>query len=297
VRSVVGRLPLVAFASALVLALGCARSSAPPPVVAEAQLARAGPAYRALVMPPFVLVTNAPPSLEDDAKSLVSAVQERFRADLFDAQPTTTTTIWLFASERAFHEEAGKLGKFDMSPFYSVTQKPQFARAYFNPFAHELFAYPEHQYGLRKTLVHELVHVYVEANHPSAATWIHEGLASLFGYAVRTRSGRVEVGPRMWFPIVMNHTYASAPMPSVERVVDASHVGFHFGADEGGFYEVSAFIIYWLHEHQLLRPFLAAYRDRGSESSGKTLSAVTHRSLEELDVELRRFAKARAAAL
>lgn len=264
--------------------------------VAEKQVAHAGPEYRSVVIDPFVVVTNAPPPIVDEAEVLVKAVREQFR-ELFDTAPTTPTTVWLFASERAYREEAPKLGKVDRTPFYSITQLRNAPTAYFNPLAQELFVFPKYQYGLRQVLVHELVHVYVEANHRRAATWIHEGIASLFGDASRIRDGRTKIGPRDWFPFIMDLSFRTQRLPSVAEVVDASYAGFHFQADAYSFYEVSSFIIYWLHEHRLLRRFLAAYREGANAGvpSAKTLSDVTGRSLADLDADVRRFAKERAA--
>jgi len=112
------------------------------------------------------------------------------------------------------------------------------------------------------TLTHELVHPLVEADFPSAPTWINEGIASLFEAVAMPRPGEIR-GFKNW------------RWPRLVRALDSRAEREHatlpalFGISDEAFrgeledlnYASARYLCQWLDGKDLLWPFYQRWRD------------------------------------
>lgn len=121
-----------------------------------------------VVEPPFVVVGDEGlDSLRRYAEGTVRWAAQRLEQDFFDASPRDIVEVWLFGGDSSYRRHA--LAIFD--------DRPDTPYGYFTP---------EHQALVMNistgggTLVHELVHPYIDNDFPRCPSWLDEGLASLF---------------------------------------------------------------------------------------------------------------------
>jgi len=107
------------------------------------------------------------------------------------------------------------------------------------------------------TLVHEIVHPYVEADFPDAPAWLNEGLGSLFEQSAE-RGGHI-VGLTNWRLAGLKGALSRGEVPSFDKL---AHMSDHtFYADERGIhYAASRYLLFYLQEKGLLRSFYTAAR-------------------------------------
>src|SRR5262249_41834976 len=86
------------------------------------------------------------------------------------------------------------------------------------------------------TLVHEIVHPYVEADFPGAPAWLNEGLGSLFEQSAE-RDGHI-VGLTNWRLAGLQHTLARGGAPSFRALTGLSSRDFY--DDDGGVHYAEA---------------------------------------------------------
>ena len=116
---------------------------------------------------PFVVISNGTADDAANGASIVHWTVSKLEADFFAARPDKILDIYLFRDAASYERGVKKLtGEAPTTPYGFYSR------------AHEgLFMNIATGGG---TLVHELVHPYVEADFPDAPTWLNEGLGSLF---------------------------------------------------------------------------------------------------------------------
>jgi hypothetical protein len=102
------------------------------------------------------------------------------------------------------------------------------------------------------TLVHEMVHPYIDANLPDAPPWVNEGMASLYEH-VREKDGRI-YGNLNWRLPGLQSALAADDVPSFKWLTSQSTDEF-YGEDPGTNYSQSRYLCYYLQEKGLLRQF------------------------------------------
>jgi hypothetical protein len=160
--------------AALALALLAAPARAAPPTAAALDAHAAalaarlrGQGYTVLVEAPFVLVGNEAPAQVRQRARTVRWTRTLLMADFFAADPGRVLEIWLFKDAATYRRGAHDLfGDDPDTPFGYFSTKHDALIMNIGPGA--------------GTLVHEIVHPYVEANFPEAPAWLNEGLASLY---------------------------------------------------------------------------------------------------------------------
>ena len=136
----------------------------------RAQLARAGAGYTSTVVAPFVVIGNGTPSaVRDDAAQTVAWARDLLKRDYFARDPGAIITIWVFRDEESYRS--------GVSAIFSPLWSPDTPYGYYSPVERALVTNVGYGYG---TLVHEMVHAFMDANFPDAPVWLNEGLASLY---------------------------------------------------------------------------------------------------------------------
>ncbi|HEY5950971.1 MAG TPA: hypothetical protein VIV40_36010, partial [Kofleriaceae bacterium] len=123
------------------------------------------------------------------------------------------------------------------------------------------------------TLVHEIVHPYVEADFPNAPPWLNEGLGSLFEQSA-DRDGHI-VGLTNWRLEGLQGAIGVNRVPTFAKLTHLDTAEF-YGDDAGINYAASRYLLYYLQEHGKLREFYSAFRAaRTTDPSGYSTLVAT----------------------
>jgi hypothetical protein len=129
------------------------------------------------------------------------------------------------------------------------------------------------------TLVHEIVHPYVEADFPDAPAWLNEGLGSLFEQSAE-RDGHI-VGLTNWRLAGLQRGIAKGNLPSFETLTAMTDHEF-YAEERGTNYAQARYLMYYLQENDLLRPFYRALR--AARTRDPTGYATLVKTLRETDM-------------
>lgn len=220
------------------------------------------------IEPPFVVIGDSGPAvLEQHATGTVRWAVSKLRADFFDAVPKKVLDVWLFGQKSSY--ERGVLAL--------TGESPSTPYGFYSPNQGGLFMNISTGGG---TLVHEIVHPFVEADFPEAPAWLNEGLGSLFEQSA-DRGGHI-VGLTNWRLAGLQRAIRSGGrVPTFEALAKMSDREF-YADDSGVHYAQARYLFYYMQEKGLLVPFYRQFRDaRASDPSGY---ATLTRALGEADM-------------
>ncbi|MFT5126884.1 MAG: hypothetical protein ACI8W8_000481 [Rhodothermales bacterium] len=130
------------------------------------------------------------------------------------------------------------------------------------------------------TLVHEMIHPFIEANFPSCPSWFDEGLASLYEQSGSAR-GSIR-GLTNWRLAGLQEAIRAKTVPSFKSLCSTSRHQF-YESDPGTNYSQARYLCYYLQERDLLRKFYHAFQSSKTDSTGyATLSTVLGREESEI---------------
>ncbi len=112
------------------------------------------------------------------------------------------------------------------------------------------------------TLVHELVHPFVEVDFPDAPAWLNEGLGSLFEQADE-RDGHI-VGKTNWRLAGLQDAIARHRMGPLTTLIHTDTHEF-YDEDPGTNYAAARYLCYYLQERGLLVRFYRSFRAKHAE--------------------------------
>ena len=105
------------------------------------------------------------------------------------------------------------------------------------------------------TLVHEIVHPFIEANFPDCPSWFNEGLASLYEQSSE-RNKRI-VGLTNWRLRGLQLAIKDDLLGSFERLTSTSTREFYDGDSTN--YAQARYLCYWLQEKGKLNEFYKSF--------------------------------------
>jgi hypothetical protein len=263
---------MLALAAALHLALvaPCCAPAPPappaPPASQDAAGARIPAGFHRADVPPFTVIGDEPAAAFARRAVTVRWARDRLEAGFFDRRPAGPIEIWLFDGAGSYRGHVAAL--FGLVPdtpygFYS----------------------PEHRALLMDiatgggTLVHEIVHPYVEADFPGCPPWLNEGLGSLFEQSAEA-DGRIKGLTNWRLPGFQDAIRAGGSPPL--RDLFAADAATFYGADPGTNYAKARYLLYHLQERGLLERF---YREaRAAAATDPTGEATLLRLLDETDL-------------
>jgi hypothetical protein len=212
-----------------------------------------------LAEPPFVVVGDGHPQrVEAHARGTVRWAVEKLEAAYFDVAPNELITIWLFETSESYERNAREL--FD--------DEPDTPYGYYSPTHRALVMNIGTGGG---TLVHEIVHPYMESNFPACPSWFNEGLASLYEQSAE-REGQI-VGLTNWRLAGLQEALAAKNVPSFSDLCESGE-GF-YTEDRGTNYAQARYLCYWLQEHALLRRYYEEFRAHAGEDPSGYATLVT----------------------
>ena len=206
-----------------------------------------------IIQKPFVVIGDeTKQAVQQHAEGTVKWAVDRLKQDFFPSDPKEILDIWLFKDAASYEKHARLLfGDTPTTPYgyYSSTHKA-------------LIMNIETGGG---TLVHEIVHPFIEANFPACPPWLNEGLGSL-----HEQCG--DAGGHI-------HGYTNWRLPGLQRAIRAKQVASFkeltamdansfYNEDKGTNYAQARYLCYYLQEQGVLVKFYQEFHARQTEDPG-----------------------------
>lgn len=222
---------------------------------------------------PFVVVGDSDPrGVQRWAEGTVRWAVARLKSRYFTRDPEQVITIWLMR-DRASYLAACRHVMDD--PRYD----PGTPFGFYSSWKRAMVMNISTGGG---TLVHEIVHPYVEANFPGCPPWLNEGLGSLYEQSGE-RAGKI-VGLTNWRLRGLKQAIAAKRLPSIATLcaMDAGQfyarpVGRHPDfRNSGDHYAMARYLLYYLQARGQLERYYRAFRAAAAADPGgyATLRAV-----------------------
>jgi hypothetical protein len=203
----------------------------------------------AVVADTFVVI--GPPGSQasfDPSVALMRKAMAGFENGRFGAKPKEAISVYLFPNRQGYEEFC--------------------ARHYRAPcIAHFGFYQPGDRAMVMNiglglgTLTHEMVHPLVEADFPSAPTWLNEGIASVFEQPILPRPGEIHGGKNWRHPRLLRALgTAEKDRARLDRLFGMTDEAFR-GETEDLHYALARYVCQWLDERGKLWPFYQRWRD------------------------------------
>ena len=201
--------------------------------------------FTVVVEPPFVVVGDDPPEVvRRRAAATVRWSVDKLKAAYFQRDPEQILDVWLFKDDASYRKHTRLL--FDDTPSTPY--------GYYSPDHDALIMNIATGGG---TLVHEIVHPFVEANFPSCPAWFNEGLGSLYEQSAE-RDGKI-VGLTNWRLAGLQRAIRKGRVPSF-RELTATSKGEFYDEDPGSNYAQARYLLYYLQERDLLGRYYRQFR-------------------------------------
>lgn len=217
--------------------------------------------FSIVVQRPFVVIGDEPESVvKEHAERTIKWTVEKLKQDFFTEDPKEILDIWLFKDAASYRKHADLLFGHKPSTPYGYYSRPNKA----------LVMNIATGAG---TLVHEIVHPFIEANFPSCPAWLNEGLGSLYEQSGE-EDGHI-------------HGYVNWRLPGLETAILAGRVksfrelmemksSEFYGDSQGVNYAQARYLCYYLQQKGLLVKFYKQFHaNRKTDRSGyETLKSV-----------------------
>jgi hypothetical protein len=189
---------------------------------------------------PFAVIGNAAPQrVREVARDVVATTVRLLKQDFFD-RDAATTNVWILRDARTYRATARRL----------FHQDPSTPYGFYRPDRRTMVMNLDTGLG---TLVHELVHPFMERNLPGCPPWFNEGFASLFERS-DVRDEHL-VGLINWRLPGLKQEIAWGTLPSFAELMQLPDERFYRNA-RGDNYAQARYLLYYLQERGLLRIYL-----------------------------------------
>jgi hypothetical protein len=216
--------------------------------------------FTVLIQSPFVVIGDGTPAAVRSQAETVRWAVAKLKQDYFEKDPVEILDIWLFKNEASYRKHARAL----------FNDEPDTPYGYYSSDHKALIMNIETGGG---TLVHEIVHPFVEANFPSCPAWLNEGLGSLY-----EQSGEVDghiYGYTNWRLPGLQDAIRAGIVPSFKSLTATDTRAF-YNEDKGTNYGQARYLCYYLQERGLLFKFYKEfYAHRQTDPTGyQTLQSI-----------------------
>lgn len=196
--------------------------------------------FTVLIEQPFVVIGDEDADrVGQRAQQTVRWATTRLKKQYFSQNPKQILDIWLFKDKVSYESNALRL----------FGSKPSTPYGYYSPSAGALVMNIATGGG---TLVHEIVHPFMESNFPECPAWFNEGLGSLYEQS-STRDGQI-VGLTNWRLAGLQRAIRKDTVPSFATLCATTTSQF-YNEDPGTNYSQARYLCYYLQEKGLLRTF------------------------------------------
>lgn len=254
----------------LLLSTGCCRlglgRTEPLPAAAYEEHARArreayGAGFTVVVVPPFVVIGDGPSAwVREDADEVVGVAARLLKERFFPRDPAAIIDVLMLQTEASYDLRAG-----------SFFGRPSTPYGYYSPCDRAIYTSMALGNG---TLVHEMVHAFMEANFPASPTWFNEGLGSLYEHtdlAAGELRGRVN-----WRLPGLKGAISRGKTIPLTSLLETSRGEFYDDRRSGLHYAMARYLLFHLQERGLLTTFYHRFvAGHGRDPTGAaTLKAV-----------------------
>jgi hypothetical protein len=217
--------------------------------------------FTIVVQKPFVVIGDEPAdAVKEYSVRTVKWAVDKLKQEYFSKDPEEIIDIWLFKNKASYERNAQLLfGARPTTPFgyYSKT--------------HKALVMDISTGG--GTLVHEIVHPFIEANFPNCPPWLNEGLGSLYEQSGEVR-GRIH-GFTNWRLRGLQADIKAGRVPAFRKLLGMSVPEF-YNFESGSHYAQSRYLLYYLQQKGLLKKFyLEFFANQKTDPTGyHTLARV-----------------------
>lgn len=217
--------------------------------------------FSIVVQKPFVVIGDEGERIvKQRSLHTIKWAVDLLKQDYFTKDPNAIIDVWLFKNKASYEKNCQAL--FNMRPgtpfgFYSSI--------------HRALVMNISTGG--GTLVHEIVHPFIESNFPSCPSWFNEGLASLYEQS-GSRNGKI-IGKTNWRLRGLQLAIESDRLGDFSTLCNTSRREF-YDDGQGTNYAQARYLCYYLQERGLLRKYYHQFRkNSGSDPAGyETLKSV-----------------------
>jgi hypothetical protein len=196
--------------------------------------------FTVVLQPPFVVIGDEDPAVvRSRARHTVQWAVDRLRRDFFARDPSPALDVWLFKDAASYGHHARSL----------FGHSPSTPYGYYADSERALIMNIETGGG---TLVHEIVHPYIEANVPDCPAWFNEGLGSLYEQSADD-DGHLR-GLTNWRLGGLQEAIRARALPSFDALTHTTPRQF-YDEDPGTHYAQARYLLYYLQERGVLRTY------------------------------------------
>lgn len=226
-----------------------------------------GPSFTVLAVPPFVVIGDGPRSwVKQDAEEVVNVAAKRLKARFFPRDPAKIIDILMLQTDTSYDAYAG-----------SVVGAPSTPYGFYSPCRRAIFTNMSLGNG---TLIHEMVHAFMEANFPASPVWFNEGLGSLYEHT-DLDSGDLRGRINWRLPGLKNAIEQKETIP-LEDLLAKGTVAFYTDKNTGLYYAMARYLLYDMQEKGLLETYYHQFV--ASQDNDPTGLATLQRVLGEKDI-------------
>jgi hypothetical protein len=226
-----------------------------------------GQQFTIVVQSPFVVIGDGTPAAVKSQSETVRWAVAKLKQDYFEKNPAEILDIWLFKDEASYKKHTRELFNYE----------PDTPYGYYSSEHKALIMNIETGGG---TLVHEIVHPFIEANFPECPPWLNEGLGSLYEQSGE-QNGHI-YGYTNWRLQGLQYAIRDRAVPPFKTLMAMNTRAFYY-EDKGTNYSQARYLCYYLQERGLLVKFYKEfYANRKADPTGyQTLQTI----LNEQDMD------------
>ena len=196
-----------------------------------------------VIQRPFVVIGDETKQVvQERAEGTVKWAVDRLKQDFFPNDPKEILNIWLFKDAASYEKHARLL----------FGDEPTTPYGYYSSSHKALIMNIETGGG---TLVHEIVHPFMEANFPACPPWLNEGLGSLYEQC-GDEKGHIH-GFTNWRLPGLQRAIRAKQVPSFKELTAMDFNKF-YNEDKGVNYAQARYLCFYLQQKGVLVKF---YRD------------------------------------
>lgn len=217
--------------------------------------------FSIVIQKPFVVIGDEPQKVvQQRAEETIKWAVDRLKQDFFTRDPEDILDIWLFKDDASYEKHARLL----------FADTPTTPYGYYSPTHKALIMNIATGGG---TLVHEIVHPFMEANFPACPPWLNEGLGSLYEQCGEV-DGHIH-GFTNWRLPGLQRAIEAKDVPSFKALTEMDARAF-YNEDKGTNYAQARYLCYYLQEKDVLRKFYKEFiaRQKEDPSGFKSLRKV-----------------------
>jgi hypothetical protein len=196
--------------------------------------------FTVLIETPFVVIGDEPEALvKRRSQDTVKWAVDKLKQEYFTKDPADILEIWLFKDDASYRKHAKEF----------FNDEPDTPYGYYSPHNKALIMNIATGGG---TLVHEIVHPFIEANFPAAPAWFNEGLGSLYEQSGEV-DGRIH-GYTNWRLSGLQRGIRMGMVPAFKALMSTTRNEF-YGDRTGNNYAQARYLCYYLQQKKLLTRF------------------------------------------